>query len=339
MTKTTLFIVFVIIVAFPTAYCNDGPGKKLLPKHKVGYSEGNNFEAGIPLESPIFMDNWGPESFESFSFPPAGWARFTAAGNIIAWERMTFGQLPPGWPSGFGYEVTVPPGGGTAVALATYDQNGPTRNDIWLVTPKIYNVQTTDSLIFWVSKKSDYIDSLDIRASKTRYDTTIAFSILIGRLVFPATNGDSAWVRKGFRMNASGIVNGDSLYIGFREHVFNNLIDGGIIQIDLVRGVGSSVVGTGNISGLVTSRFSSAQNFPNPFNPSTTIYYNLPKSSYIKLTVYDVIGREIVTIVNEYKLAGTHKIDFNAGWLANGVYFYRFDAEDYSEIRKMTLIK
>jgi hypothetical protein len=338
MTKTTFTAFFVIIFTVSLTFGGDGPGK-IIPKQKVSYSEGNNFQAGVPLESPVFMDNWGPESFENFSFPPAGWARFTAANNIIAWERMTYGQLPPGWPSGFGYEVTVPPGGGTAVALATYDANGPNRNDIWLVTPKIYNVQTTDSLIFWISKKADYIDSLDIRASKTRNDTITAFSILIGRLTYPATNGDSAWVRKGFRMNASGIVNGDSLYVGFREHVFDNLTDGAIIQIDLVRGVGSSVVGSGNISGLVTNKFSLAQNYPNPFNPGTTIYYNLPKSSHVKLTVFDVLGNEVATLVDEYKLGGTHKIDFNAGWLASGVYFYKLTAGNYTEVRKMTLIK
>ena len=158
-------------------------------------------------------------------------------------------------------------------------------------------------------------------------------------LSYPATNGDSAWVRKSYPLNASGIVNGDSLYIGFREWVTNNIIDGGIIQLDLVQGVGSQVVSNGNISGLVPGQFSLAQNYPNPFNPSTTIYYSLPKSSNVKLTVYDVLGNEVSTLVNENKLAGTHKIDFNSGYLASGIYFYKLVAGDYVEVRKMTLIK
>jgi hypothetical protein len=339
MTKMKLLVFFIIIFTGATLFSGDVPGaKKITSKEKISFSSGNNFQAGIPLESPVFLDNWGTESFEANQFPPPGWVKFTAANNVLAWERMLAGQLPPGWNPGFGLEVTVPPGGGGAVALVTYDGVGPQINDLWLVTPKIYNIQTTDSLIFWISKKAEYIDSLDIRASRTANNNAAAFSILIAQLSFPATNGDSAWVRKAYRLNAPGIVNGDSLYFAFREHVANNLVDGAIIQIDLVSGVGSSVLSTG-ISGLKTNTFSLAQNYPNPFNPNTTIYYNLPRSSDVKLVVYDVLGNEVTTLVNENKLGGTHKAEFYPGNLASGIYFYRITAGDYSEVRKMTLIK
>jgi hypothetical protein len=233
----------------------------------------------------------------------------------------------------------VPPGGGNANAYATYDAAGPSQNNIWLVTPKIYNVQTTDSLVFWISKKAAYSDNLDVKASKTDSSSAAAFTITIATLTFGPTNNDSVWVRKTYPLNVSGIVNGDNLFIGFWEHVANNILDGGIIQIDLVQGIGSQVVSNGNISGLVPGEFSLAQNYPNPFNPSTTIYYSLPKSSNVKLTVFDVLGNEIVTLVNENKLAGTHKMDFNAGYLASGVYFYKLVAGDFTQVRKMTLIK
>lgn len=340
MMKNLLISAFILLFAASLSYSGDDIGqKKDRPNQKQLHSRGNNFTEGVPLESPVFIDSWGPESFEPITFPPAGWSRFTAAANIIRWERMTVGQLPPGWNPGFGLEVTAPPGGGTAVALATYDAQGPLTNDIWLVTPRIYNVQTTDSLVFWISKKAEYADHLDVKASKTVNNLASAFNITIALLSYPPTNGDSAWVRKSYPLNASGIVNGDSLYIGFREWVLNNLNDGGIIQIDLVQGIGSQAVSNGNISGLVNDRFSLAQNYPNPFNPSTTIYYNLPKSANVKLVVFDVLGNEVTTLVNEYKLGGTHKIDFNAGNLASGIYFYKLLAGDYVEVRKMTLIK
>jgi len=340
MTKNLFITVFVLVFAASLSFSGDDIGqKKEKSNPKVNYSVGNNFSTGVPLESPIFIDSWGPESFELVSFPPAGWSRFTAVANIIRWERITLGMLPPGWNPGFGLETTVPPGGGTAVAMATYDATGPLTNDIWLVTPKLYNVQTTDSLVFWLSKKAAYVDHLDVKISKTVNNSASAFTISVVALSFPATNGDSAWVRKAYLLNQAGINNGDSIYIGFREWVTNNISDGGIVNIDLVQGIGSQVNGIGNISGLVTDRFSLAQNYPNPFNPSTTIYYNLPKSSNVKLTVYDVLGNEIVKLVDENKLAGTHKMDFNAGWLASGIYFYKLVAGDYTEVRKMSLIK
>jgi len=342
MIKNLLIPVFILIFAATVSYSGDDIGqKKDRPNQKQQRSVGNNYTEGVPLESPIFIDSWGPESFEPVLFPPPGWSRFTSntPPNVITWARYTVGQLPPGWNPGFGLEVTAPPGGGTAVALATYDGAGPTSNNIWLVTPRIYNVQTTDSLVFWISKKAAYSDNLDVKASKTINNNAAAFTITIATLTFGPTNNDSAWVRKAYRLNVTGIANGDSLYIGFWEHVANNIIDGGIIQIDLVQGVGSQVVSNGNISGLVPGQFSLAQNYPNPFNPSTTIYYSLPKSSNVKLTVYDVLGNEVSTLVNENKLAGTHKIDFISGYLASGIYFYKLVAGDYVEVKKMTLIK
>jgi hypothetical protein len=339
MMKNLLIPVFILIFVSSLSYSGDNIGqKKDKPNQKIQYSAGNNFSQGVPLINPI-TDNWGPESFENVTFPPAGWSRFTAAGNIIMWERMTVGQLPPGWNPGFGLEVTAPPGGGNAVALATYDAAGPTVNDIWLVTPKIYNVQTTDSLVFWVSKKAAYVDHLDVKISKTVNNQASAFSITVVLLSWAATNNDSTWVRKSYPLNISGINNGDSIYVGFREWVTNNISDGGIVQLDLVQGVGSQVVSNGNISGLLPGQFSLSQNYPNPFNPSTTIYYSLPKSANVKLTVFDVLGNEVTTLVNENKLGGTHKIDFNAGNLASGIYFYKLIAGDYVEVRKMTLIK
>jgi hypothetical protein len=81
------------------------------------------------------------------------------------------------------------------------------------------------------------------------------------------------------------------------------------------------------------------QNYPNPFNPSTVILYNLPEKSLVTLKVFDVFGREIVTLVNEEKPAGTHRINFNAVGLGSGVYFYQLKAKDFIKKKKMILIK
>jgi|GEM_PF-1917878 N-acetylneuraminic acid mutarotase len=85
--------------------------------------------------------------------------------------------------------------------------------------------------------------------------------------------------------------------------------------------------------------FKLSTNYPNPFNPSTTISYQLPKASKVMLKVYNILGEEIITLVNGYMTAGSHSATFNAGKLASGVYLYKLDAEAYSQSRKMILAK
>jgi len=81
------------------------------------------------------------------------------------------------------------------------------------------------------------------------------------------------------------------------------------------------------------------QNYPNPFNPVTKINYALPKSGFISLKVYDLLGREVVNIVNENKAAGNYSVDFNAGRLTSGVYFYRLESNGFVDTKKMMLVK
>lgn len=81
------------------------------------------------------------------------------------------------------------------------------------------------------------------------------------------------------------------------------------------------------------------QNYPNPFNPSTTIKYQLPKDGMVTLKVYDILGAELATLVNEEKLAGKYEANFNASSLASGVYLYKLQANEYISVKKMVLIR
>jgi Secretion system C-terminal sorting domain len=85
--------------------------------------------------------------------------------------------------------------------------------------------------------------------------------------------------------------------------------------------------------------FSLSQNYPNPFNPTTTISYQLPKSSIVTLNVYDVLGRQVSTLVSERQNAGSHTVNLNAGNLPSGVYLYRIQAGAFSSMKKMLLVK
>jgi len=97
------------------------------------------------------------------------------------------------------------------------------------------------------------------------------------------------------------------------------------------------------INNSIQQSFILNQNYPNPFNPSTTITYHLPKASNVVLKIYDVLGNEVATLVNEEKAPGTYEVMFNSESSirhpASGVYFYQLKAGDYLETKKMILLK
>ena len=78
---------------------------------------------------------------------------------------------------------------------------------------------------------------------------------------------------------------------------------------------------------------------PNPFNPSTKIKYSVPQTSQLQIKVFDLLGNEIETLVNEEKPTGTYELNWNAANLPSGIYFYRLKAGDYINTKKMILIK
>jgi len=101
----------------------------------------------------------------------------------------------------------------------------------------------------------------------------------------------------------------------------------------------SIICGTENNSNLIPERYSLSQNYPNPFNPVTKIKFAIPKQGFVTLKVYDILGREVKTLVNDVKAPGTYSVDFNGTELSSGVYFYKIQVNGFSEIKRMVLIK
>ena len=87
------------------------------------------------------------------------------------------------------------------------------------------------------------------------------------------------------------------------------------------------------------STYNLFQNYPNPFNPGTRISYSIPEAGLVTLKVYDILGREVQTLVNEHQAANNYSIDFNADELPSGIYFYKIFSGSYSETKKMLLLK
>jgi len=101
----------------------------------------------------------------------------------------------------------------------------------------------------------------------------------------------------------------------------------------------SQSVGINQISSIIPDKFSISQNFPNPFNPTTKFKFDLKKSGIVKLVVYDMIGKGVATLVNENLNAGSYETEFDGSGLTSGVYFYKIEIGNYSEVKKMTLLK
>ena len=86
-------------------------------------------------------------------------------------------------------------------------------------------------------------------------------------------------------------------------------------------------------------KFTLEQNFPNPFNPTTTIEYGLPVTAHVRLEIYDITGRLVSRLVNRQQSAGRHNVTFDASSLSSGLYLYRIEAGNFVQTRKLTLLK
>ena len=102
---------------------------------------------------------------------------------------------------------------------------------------------------------------------------------------------------------------------------------------------GTIITGIKRQDNLLPKTFSLNQNYPNPFNPSTTIGYDIPKRSQVRLSIYDILGREIAILVNKEVSPGSYEVTFDASCLANGVYFYRIQAGRFVQAKKLILVK
>jgi len=131
----------------------------------------------------------------------------------------------------------------------------------------------------------------------------------------------------------STAISGQAVHV-----VWSDMRDGNS-EIYYKRDPTGNLVGIQNISNEIPDGFSLEQNYPNPFNPATNIKFNILKAGIVKLVIYDVLGNEVAQPVNGEYNAGTYKVDFDASSLSSGVYIYKIEAEGFTDVKKMMLIK
>ena len=166
-------------------------------------------------------------------------------------------------------------------------------------------------------------------------------------LINKSNDGWSAWSTLGF-VEGSGTTNSPHEYsyidialpdedeVSYRLKQIDS--DGGYEYSRTATVIIFAITGTEDEADLPTE-FSLSQNYPNPFNPTTSIMYSILNTENVTLKVYDMLGLEMMTLVNETKSPGNYEVEFNASGLASGIYIYRLTAGDYKSIKKMVLLK
>lgn len=189
---------------------------------------------------------------------------------------------------------------------------------------KILSEQTTSAQILaWYS---------DYEVDSSYYQWLTAGSFTPGTLVTTADGG-------------IGILGGESMIqqpAGTRTIYF--AIAAGTDGNDLIANMNDAVTKYNTITSVesdnsLPSSYSLAQNYPNPFNPSTKIDYQIPESGFVAVKVYNLLGKEVTSLVNEEQSAGKYTLNFNGDGLSSGVYFYKIQSGSFNETKKMILIK
>lgn len=143
-----------------------------------------------------------------------------------------------------------------------------------------------------------------------------------------------------FNYTAPSIIGLDTIYANGNAVNLNNTSSGDFWNFAANKKIvvknASSIK---EISNIIPNGFELKQNFPNPFNPSTKIRFAIPENSNVLLTVMDITGRVVAELYNGALKAGSYEYDYNAKNLSSGIYFYKLSTDNYSEIRKMSLIK
>lgn len=151
--------------------------------------------------------------------------------------------------------------------------------------------------------------------------------------VYVSTNGGNTWADFNDGLPDAVIVM--DLNIAYPNRKLRVATHGnGAYQRDLVE----ETVDVG-FENNIKPGFELEQNYPNPFNPSTSVQYAISKRQFVTLKVYDVLGNEVATLLNEEKSAGSYEVEFNASDLSSGIYFYKIETGKFSETRKMVVIK
>ncbi|CAF3802102.1 unnamed protein product [Rotaria sp. Silwood1] len=273
------------------------------------------------------------EHFEGVTFPPTEWA-LTFTGTQY-WTRQTV--------SGYG----------SGTASARYNMWSASAGTTQSLTSNVFpNVTGPNNYLrfnyahgYYLSTGVLAADSIGVYTS-TNSGTTFSLLVMLKATITPQTGVNSTTnlstaasqsqftptaAQWGTKIFAMPVGTNQVRFTGYSVFGNDAFLD------DITSGPATGVGGT-PIS-LIPDKFELSQNYPNPFNPTTKINFSVPKQSFVTLKIFDVTGREVANLVNDMKAPGYHSVEFNASSFASGVYFYRIEAADFIDTKRMVLVK
>lgn len=161
-----------------------------------------------------------------------------------------------------------------------------------------------------------------------------ATSLFTGLYPFPLNPSGRSTAKQYNSLVGDFVGDGGLYFLGYHTATENRFRDTPIMLFDLVNPNPVS-----NENNLQPENFTLLQNYPNPFNPTTNISFTIPKATTVSLTVYNMLGQKVSTLINERLNSGSHSIKFDASSLASGLYFYTLKTDSYLQTKKMLLIK
>jgi len=261
--------------------------------------------------SPIFFDQ----------FPNLVYWTVTNNGGTCVWQIFN-----PPYPNAY----TLPPesSGGVLAADANHCGSGTTLLSTATVTNPINCTGYQNIYLDW-DNDWRHIDAQDIARVQVSYNGGITWNTVIEWTGISKRTSHESYLLPGALNNSNVLIRFVSIQPGWYWWwvIDNVLISGDILTNATING------------NEIPDDYSLSQNYPNPFNPVTTIEYSIPKSGLVALDVYNVLGKNIATLVNESQDAGNYQIEFKGNNLPSGTYFYRFQSGNFIQVRKMILLK
>jgi len=173
-------------------------------------------------------------------------------------------------------------------------------------------------------------DSFYVRVTLSKKDTVVGYGF------FGAGTLDTSYQEFVAIIQYFSNAVPDTVHIRIELNIFSNTARPHFFLDDLFF---RPIVGVREANGDLPTAYTLSQNFPNPFNPKTTIRFSLPQSNYVTMKVFNLLGQEVARLVSEQLSAGTHTAEWNAGKMESGVYFYRIQAGTFTGVKKMILLK
>jgi len=202
--------------------------------------------------------------------------------------------------------------------------------DDWIVTPQLFSIHEGDSISFWCGAvDKQFKDSLKVWISVV--DNQLTSFNMIDYFKVPGPVG--SWHKRSYDLSAYA---GKNIYLAVNYYIKNggaNGTAGDVVWVDHFK-----LTGKGN-GGVTPGAYKLYQNFPNPFNPATDISFDVPAESRVTINIYNTLGQQVTQLVNSNYKPGSYSVNFDASNFASGVYFYRITAGEFTDEKKMVLVK